>query len=141
MNIHSHLMYMLTNFSVIIQIIIVIDPCRRNQSSKPPMPQSLQPLPTRNQPWSSNINDAFQILSDIYRTTRNVLAQENYSIHRLRFHAETVANDAVPLLFTLEEAAEQEGLPVSWVHDVGAQYEVLIIELAEAERTALGTYV
>jgi len=105
------------------------------------MPRTLPPLPLRSQPWSPNVYHAFQILSDIYRTAKAALDQENYDLYRIRFHGDSVANDAVPLLFTLEESAEEEGLPVSWVHDASHHYENLIIELAEAEKTALGVCV
>jgi hypothetical protein len=105
------------------------------------MPRTLPPLPLRSQPWSPNVYHAFQILSDIYRTAKAALDQENYDLYRIRFHGDSVANDAVPLLFTLEESAEEEGLPVSWVHDASHHYENLIVELAEAEKTALGVCV
>jgi hypothetical protein len=90
------------------------------------------------QPWSPNIYHAFQILSDIYRTAKTVISQGNYDLHRIRFHGDSVANEAVPLLFTLEAVAQDEGLPMSWVHDTSQYYEELIVELAEAEKTALG---
>jgi hypothetical protein len=105
------------------------------------MPRTLPPLPLRSQPWSPNVYHAFQILSDIYRTAKAALDQENYDLYRIRFHGDSVANNAVPLLFTLEESAEEEGLPVSWVHDASHHYENLIVELAEAEKTALGVCV
>jgi hypothetical protein len=104
------------------------------------MARTLLPLPMCNQPWSSNVYHAFNILSDIFRTAKNVLSQENYDLHQIRHRTETIANDALPLLLTLEATAQEEGLPVSWVYDAGSQYEDLIVELAEAEKMVLGMY-
>jgi hypothetical protein len=104
------------------------------------MARTILPLPVRNEPWSPNVYHAFNILSDIFRTAKNILSQENYDLYRIRYHAETIENDALPLLLALEATAEEESLPVSWVYDAGSQYEDLIVELAEAEKRAVGMY-
>ena|ERR1700742_5101276 len=98
----------------------------------------LHPLPTRLEPWSVNIAKAFQILSDIYRNARVALARENYNVHQIRFHSDTVSHDAFPILSALQDSADEEGLSSDWVEGIITQFVKLVEELIVAEQASLG---
>lgn len=102
------------------------------------MEHTLVPLPVCDLPWSSNVSQSFQILSDIFRNATTVLTHENYNTHHIQYHGETVANDVLPLLFAIEASASQEGVPADWLQAAAEQFEGLVFELAKAEQTMLG---
>jgi hypothetical protein len=101
---------------------------------------ALPPLPYReeNLPWSSNVNNAYQILTDMYRHANHVLLQDDSDIPRIKYHKETLTNDSIPILLALEASAEEEGLPTTWLHLCAESLGSLIVKLCSAEETADG---
>jgi hypothetical protein len=73
----------------------------------------------------------------MYRTANNVLSCGNWDVNRLQFHQESLINDAV-LLLALEESAEDEGLPTSWLEDCVESISDLLIQLCKTEKEVTG---
>ena len=99
---------------------------------------SLPPLPVTDTPWSSNVYNVANVLQDLYRTANAVLSHASPDIHRLQFHQDSLINDALPLLLALEENADVEGLPRSWLEDCVGHISDLLIRLCETEREVTG---
>lgn len=106
--------------------------------SKPTLTMPFPPLPARDQPWSPQVYNSVQVLQDMYRVANEMLAQGNYDVSRILYHADAVSSGAVPLLFDLEAAAESEELPPSWVQGCAQAFHDLLQQLCEAENAAQG---
>lgn len=99
---------------------------------------SFPALPAREQPWSPQVYDSVQVLRDMHRVASEMLAQGNYDVSRILYHADSVASGAVPLLFDLEAAAESEELPQTWIQACAEAFHNLLQQLCEAENAAQG---
>lgn len=99
---------------------------------------SLPPLPLRETPWSSNVYDADHLLQDFYRRPIEVLANGNYNLHRIQHYRQSVLEDAIPLLLEMEDAAADEGIPLSWLSDIAEHFARLVVELEFAIQSASG---
>lgn len=99
---------------------------------------SLPPLPPRETPWSSHVYNADHLLQDFYRRPIEVLASGNYNLHRIQHYQQSVLEDAIPLLLEMEDAAADEGLPVSWLSDIAEHFARLVVELELAVQSASG---
>lgn len=96
---------------------------------------SLPPLPQRNTPWSSNVHQANSLLCELYRRPTALLSSGNYNLHRVELNIESVLENAIPLLLEVEEAAEDEGIPLRWIEDVADHFARLLVELESAKGT------
>lgn len=104
-------------------------------------PMSLPPLPARDEPWPSHVYHAVNVIQDMFRVASDMLAQGNYDISRILYHSESFLSGAVPLLFSLEEVADEEGIPQAWLSECAEKFHRLLKKLCEAEQTAHGVYV
>jgi hypothetical protein len=99
----------------------------------PPLPQ-----PTNDSGvWPDHLHQAHDTLFYIYRHASQAL-QTCSELHRIRFHAEAITNNAIPLLRALEDSSAIEGIPMSWVLHVTAKLGMLLKQLQQAETTARG---
>lgn len=99
---------------------------------------SLPALPARNPPWSHSIYQATRSLNDIYTAVHSALASGIHDPHRLQLHSQAIIEKAFPLLFAMEEALEDEGIPGDWLHSCAEHFGVLIPQLSAAESMAQG---
>lgn len=99
---------------------------------------SLPPLPQRPTPWSSNVYQANQLLRELYRRPLELVTSGNYNVHRILQHQHSLLEDAIPLLLEVEEAAPNEGLPMSWVNSCADCFAKLLVELENANASASG---
>lgn len=100
----------------------------------------LPPLPLcsdENDSWSPNVQNAYTIMADMHRHALNALRQE-LDAPRARIHVETLSQQAIPILLALENSAEDEGLPHSWLQDCAVAMGSLMASLQKAEVTADG---
>jgi len=100
----------------------------------PPLPSTIPPFPTRgaNQaPWSANADTARNILKNAYDRALAVLRQEADPI-RLKFHQETIMNDALPILESMEESQEAEQIPIVWMEEVAVMLGFMVLHLRAA---------
>lgn len=99
---------------------------------------SLPDLPRRTTPWSSNVYEANILLRELYRKPLELVQSGNYNLHRIEHHRTLVLEEAIPLLLEIEEAAEDEGLSMSWVESCAECFARLLVELDNAEVSASG---
>ena len=100
----------------------------------PPLPLTIPPFPTRgaNQaPWSANADTARNILKNAYDRALAVLRQEADPI-RLKFHQETIMNNALPILESMEESQEVEQIPIAWMEEVAVMLGFMVLHLRAA---------
>jgi hypothetical protein len=81
--------------------------------------------------WSDNVEQAYEIISAAYDLASQVLTQEAES-NRLRFHAETLTEESIPLLSEMEAHAQEESIPIPWLHSCARLMAKLIYELLTA---------
>jgi hypothetical protein len=99
----------------------------------PPLPQPAN----GSQVWPDHIHQAHDTLFHIHRHALQAL-QTCSELHRIHFHAEAIANNAIPLLHALENSSAVEGFPMSWILQVTAKLGILLKQLQQAETTARG---
>jgi hypothetical protein len=87
--------------------------------------------------WPDHLHQAYDTLCRIYRHAFQAV-QAQSELHRIQFHAEVIANDAVPLLRALENSSVVESIPMPWVLQVTAKFGILLRQLQEAAATAQG---
>ena len=87
---------------------------------------------------SPDTERAVQQLQEVYFTALNMLIAKDFEAHRLHFYIDAIAKQALPLLEVLEDHAEFEKIPAKWFYDSGTKLSTLLLELLEAEKTALG---
>ncbi|KAK6996202.1 hypothetical protein R3P38DRAFT_3287888 [Favolaschia claudopus] len=81
------------------------------------MSRPLPPLPEpENEPWSSNVHAAYELMSGTFRSASSVLSQDA-DAKRLEFHAQHATKELFPILKAFEAHAEEEHIPISWVLD------------------------
>ncbi|KAG6819028.1 hypothetical protein H0H93_016122 [Arthromyces matolae] len=98
------------------------------------MPLSMLPAhPTAS--WSPAIYQAYEILGNSYNHASQILLQEAEA-SRLKYHAETMTSDLVPILLSLEQSATDEGLPLAWVQEIATTIGTTIAELFSAYTSA-----
>lgn len=85
--------------------------------------------------WSPAVYEAYQAISDMWHRGVQVLQNEAES-GRLKYHADTLTSDAVPILLAMEHHAEKETLPVPWIHQLTESVGTLISQLCRAQETA-----
>ncbi|KAF7426532.1 hypothetical protein PC9H_008901 [Pleurotus ostreatus] len=97
----------------------------------------LPPIPARptGDAWPFSLLQAYEQIDNVCSAASHMLRQEAEA-NRLRYHAETLITEAVPLLLVIEENSEQEGIPSSWLHALTTAVGVLIAELEQAYKTA-----
>lgn len=97
----------------------------------------LPPLPARSngQPWSDNVEHAFQIISTTFNRAEQVMSQEADSA-RLQYHADALTEDVIPLLIQMEIHAPQESIPVPWLHSCARISTELVVQLHTASETS-----
>ena len=93
------------------------------------------PAPAEGLPWSANIEHAYQIISTTFNLAIHVRAQEADST-RLRYHAEALTGDVIPLLAEMEIHAHQEGFPVPWIHRCAQLSSELVVQLLSASQSS-----
>ena len=99
---------------------------------------SLPSLPLNDNPYSSNIHNAAQILHSHYETTRAVLSSGNHNRHHLQHHAHLIFNNALPLLLVLEEEVWKNKALVDWLQEVLERFLGLTTHLLDVEAEAGG---
>lgn len=86
-------------------------------------------------PWSGNVEHAYQIISTTFNLAAPVLTQEADS-SRLRFHANALTEEVIPLLAQMEIHAQEESIPVHWLHSCTRLTAELAIRLFTASDTS-----
>jgi hypothetical protein len=99
----------------------------------PPLPQPAN----GSQVWPDHIHQAHDTLFHIHCHALQAL-QTCSELHRIHFHAEAIANNAIPLLHALANSSAVEGFPMSWILQVTAKLGMLLKQLQQAETTARG---
>jgi hypothetical protein len=101
------------------------------------------PLPPAGGSWNPHVLHAYEILRDISVHTRRTL-QSAGNLHRIRFYADLIASDAVPLLLALEAEGEQlqnRGLElINWTRGTAHHFGQLSMNLLEAEQREQARY-
>ena len=99
----------------------------------------LPALPDRenNLPWSSNVYQGFDLLSQIYRNATLAL-QTHSEVPRILFHSERIVNDAIPLLLAFEALSDNDKVPDIWLEECTTAFGKLISDLDKAEQVAQG---
>lgn len=97
------------------------------------------PAPSNNVAWSPAVYQAYDVISEMYDRAAHVHHQEAES-GRLKFHAESLTQDAVPILLALEEHAAEENIPVPWIHSLTTAVAGLIAQLCSAYETSMHRY-
>jgi hypothetical protein len=85
--------------------------------------------------WSPSVYGAYQAISDMWHRGAEVLQNESES-GRLKYHADTLTSDAVPILLAMEQHAGEEKLPVPWIHQLTNSVGTLIAQLCQAQESA-----
>jgi hypothetical protein len=103
----------------------------------------LSPLPHSLRPWFVAILNAYQKLHHIYQTASSYMDNDSGSIdaHRLQHYGNAIILDAYPLLVLLEESANSELLPHSWIEDVSTEFTALLALIDDAWLSAKAEYV
>lgn len=101
---------------------------------------TLPPIPPHgeNNPWSPNVFNAHQVVSDLFRHAEQALRRGDPDPNRIQFHLNSLMNDAIPLLYALEAHAEEEGLEVEWIVSCAEVVGTLVGELQKAEESLRG---
>lgn len=104
---------------------------------------SLIPLPARRstEPWSASVRTAYSKLNSIYQTATAYISSDGLEAHCLQQYGRAIITDAYPLLLLMEESAEHEGIPYSWVEAVANQFAETLLLVDERWRIAEGEYV
>lgn len=97
----------------------------------------LPPLPARSngQPWSNNVEHAYQLISMSFSHAEQVMSQEADS-SRLQYHADALTEDVIPLLVEMEVYAQQESIPIPWLHSCAISATELVFQLLTASETS-----
>jgi hypothetical protein len=101
----------------------------------------LSPLPHSPTPWSVSIFEAYRQLNHIYQTASSYVDSGSVEAHRLRQYGRAIIQDAYPLLLLLEESADSESLPRSWIEDVATEFTALLALVDDAWTSAKDEYV
>ena len=102
----------------------------------PALPNLPSP-PTGFDAWSIQVECASEVLSSTYRhATRALQVQSDAS--QLRFHANTIKNDILPLLYALERAAVRQPVPKKWLLKCAQMFGSLLGSLDDAEGVQQG---
>lgn len=103
----------------------------------------LSPLPDSLRPWSVATLNAYQKLHHIYQTASSYMDHDSGSIevHQLQQYGSTIILDIYPLLVLLEELAESESLPHSWIEDVSTEFMALLALIDDTWISAKAEYV
>lgn len=106
------------------------------------MSYTLPPLPPLlpTQQWSPNVHNAYQYMTKMFHHASKVLT-EDADASRLRFHVETATQELVPILQAFEKHAAEEQIPMSWVLSCTEVVGNLIVDLCQAQETAVTRYV
>ena len=97
------------------------------------------PAPSNDVAWSLAVYQAYEVISEMYNRSAHVYHQEAKS-GRLKFHAESLTQDAIPILLALEEHAAEENIPVPWIHSLTMAIAGLITQLCSAYETSAHRY-
>ena len=100
------------------------------------LPTSFPCLPPHDpdQPWSTNIQSAHEVLTDIYQHAFAVLGEDSDPL-RVAFHVDMITADAIPVLHAMEMEGESEGalgvhrLPEEWLHMAAEIFGYLDVSL------------
>lgn len=92
------------------------------------------PLPALNPPeiWSINIQNAHHTLSTAYNSSQQLLQLDDSDALRLRFHAERIENEIVPVLEAMETHVEIPCIPRAWLESAAYALGHLIVRLSTA---------
>lgn len=101
----------------------------------------LSPLPHSPTPWSVSILEAYRQLNHVYQTASSYVDSGSVEAHRLRQYGRAIIQDAYPLLLLLEESADSESLPRSWIEDVATEFTALLALVDDAWTSAKDEYV
>jgi hypothetical protein len=71
----------------------------------------------------------------MFNLASQLMSQEVDS-SRLRYHADRLTEDAVPLLAEIEVHAQQEVIPVAWLHSCARLAAELVVQLLTASETS-----
>lgn len=106
----------------------------------PDIPESILPLPARQdgQPWSPNIQQAYQIVHSTYLRAVALLRQTDLDPLRLKVHLDTLVDDICPLLVALAQVADVDGFPKDWLVESAEAVGSLGRHLAEVYENATG---
>jgi hypothetical protein len=78
-------------------------------------------------------------MATIFRHGAKILLQDA-DANRLQFHVENLTNELVPILQALEVHAEEENVPIPWIHSCTEHVGHLIVDLCAAQEAALIRY-
>jgi len=67
-----------------------------------------------------------------------MLASQDFELHRVRYHLDSLIKHGIPHLAALEEVTERQDIPARWLHDSANKFSALLIELLEAEKAVEG---
>jgi hypothetical protein len=62
--------------------------------------------------------------------------QQDADANRLKYHVRHLTEEAVPILLAFEEHAEEESIPIPWLHACTEAVGGLVLDLCEAQNTA-----
>lgn len=101
------------------------------------MARVFPPLPEHpvNAPWSPNTYYAHKIMADTFRHASTILLQDA-DANRLKFHAEALTSDILPILEALEEHAQEENFPLPWLYSCTEAVGRLIFDLCKAQEVS-----
>lgn len=97
---------------------------------------TLPTLPASDNPWSPSVRNAFQRINAVYSTASAYLEAASFYPHRLEGYLNAIATDVFPVLLLLEESADQEGIPQTWLSDVSNKFVEIYSLLAESLESA-----
>lgn len=92
---------------------------------------SLLNLPIQQQLWSAAVRNAFRRISGVYDTASAYLETASFEEHRLENYLTAIVTDVFPIVLLLEESADQEGIPKSWIEDIANKFTELYGLLGE----------
>jgi hypothetical protein len=101
----------------------------------------LSPLPHPLRPWSVAVLNAYRQLNHVYQTASSYVDSGSVDAHRLQQYGRAIIDDAYPLLLLLEESANSESLPLSWIEDVATEFTALLALVDDAWISAKDEYV
>lgn len=96
---------------------------------------SLPALPTRRDPWSPSVRNAFSRISGVYNTASAYLDAASFDSHRLEGYLTAIVTDIFPVVLLLEESSAQEGIPSTWLESIANKFTELYGILTETLRT------
>ena len=99
---------------------------------------SLSALPHSLIQWSPNVITAVQTLQGCLYAASSMLHSHDLEAQRIHHHIDLVIDTAYPLLETLEEVADEEGIPIEWITESARKFSTLLLQLLDARDVAQG---